>query len=158
MAAVPFNPQLHPRIGGKFAPKGSGTTTAAATQPKAAGGKPAKGGTAKGSAPAPKGGRYSAAQFAQLKALQAQARAGKKLTPAQAHALHVAHQLHVQHQKHVANRAAAAKAMAKAKAAPKPKATPAAKPRKATAKKPAAPATRRVTVQQVNALRAAGYR
>lgn len=80
-----FNSALHPRV--KAGSTGGGQFTA------------------KGSAPAPSkkpaknGSRYTKAQFAQLQSLQKQHAAGKKLTRAQAHALHTAHALHMQHVK-----------------------------------------------------------
>jgi hypothetical protein len=155
-----FQGNLHPRApkgspgGGQFAPGGGG---AAASSSSARTAPARKGSTAARPAARPNGLGYSNAQWSHLQALEAKAKAGGKLDA------HELHQLHVAHQKRAA-------AMAKPKATPKPKAakkaakpkaTPklkAAKPRTASARKPAAPATRRVTVQQVTALRAAGYR
>lgn len=126
-----FNASLHPRIA-----KGS-----------AGGGR-----FAKGSAPAPSkqpskktGARYSKKQFAQLQSLEKQSQSGKKLSPRQAHALHVAHELHMQHQR----------ATAKPKAAPRKPAAGKTAMRKTAMRKTAAP---KVSAANTLALRNAGYR
>jgi hypothetical protein len=111
-----WNPNLHPRVGGKFAPKGSASSSAGASR------KPAGRRTA---AAKPNGLGYSTAQWKQLQGLEALAKAGKKLDA------HQKHELHVAHQKRLAAMAKAAKPKAPAK--PKAKAV-----KKATPKKPAA--------------------
>lgn len=113
--AAVWNGNLHPRVGGKFAPKGTGSTAAAGPRPAA--GKTAKSGK---SVAAPNGLGYSAGQWGVLQHLEAAAHAGTKLDAHQKHLLHVAHEKHL-----------AAIAPKKAKAAPKAKVK---KPKKAKAK------------------------
>jgi hypothetical protein len=121
-SAVPWNSNLHPRVGGKFAPKGTGTTASSRPAGSGSGSKGAKGKkTAAGN-----GLGYSASQWGQLQKLEKIAQSGGKLDAHQKHMLHQAHE------KHLAAIGQAPKAAAKPKAKAKPKKAapkPAAKPR-----------------------------
>lgn len=115
-----FNGALHPRVHGKFAAKGTGTTTSSGTT--------RQGTTRRGTASRRSGGvppnglGYSTKQWAQLRQLAAMARAGKHLD---AHQLHLLAQAHKRRLNVLAGKSAVAK----------PKRKAAAKPRRATAKR-----------------------
>lgn len=125
-----FNSSLHPHVpagsasGGQFAPKAASskkTTAKPAAKKKPAARKGV--GTAKGKAPQKTGknGQYTPAQFRELQSLQRQHAKGKKLTAAQAKALHTAHELHLAHLRHEGKAAAVkVKGAVRRKAAPKP--------------------------------------